>query len=40
MRLNVNKQLEFLQTVGETYWIDLLKEYLTEVSEINIEIIY
>lgn len=32
MRLNVIKQFEFLQTVNETYWIDLLKEYLIDVS--------
>lgn len=31
MRLNVNKQLEFLQTVNETYWTDLLNEFLIKV---------
>lgn len=31
MRLNVHKQLEYLQTVGESYWLDLLKEFMVDV---------
>ncbi|XP_037047629.1 uncharacterized protein C05D11.1-like [Bradysia coprophila] len=30
MRLNVHKQLEYLQTVNESYWLDLLKEYMID----------
>lgn len=33
MRLNVNTQLNFLQTVNDTYWVNLLKEFLINVSE-------
>lgn len=32
MRLNVHKQLEFLQTVAAEYWIGLLKEYMIDVT--------
>lgn len=31
MRLNVNQQLEQLQTVDESYWTQLLKQYLVNV---------
>lgn len=32
MRLNVNRQLEHLQTVDETYWTQLLQQFLIDVS--------
>ena len=32
MRLNVSRQLEHLQTVDESYWLDLFKQYLIDVS--------
>ncbi|KAJ6646667.1 hypothetical protein Bhyg_01880 [Pseudolycoriella hygida] len=30
MRLNVHKQLEYLQTVDESYWLGLLNEYMID----------
>lgn len=35
VRLNVHKQLEYLQTVSESYWLDLIKEYMVDVRKLQ-----
>lgn len=35
MRLNVHKQLEYLQTVSESYWLSLIKEYMVDVRKVH-----